>query len=41
MTITNGIREEFLSHFGAPRFASDYDENQLLVTDVSQKTNTL
>ena len=30
----------FLTHFYHPRFASGYDQNQLIITDVSEKKQT-
>ena len=29
----------FLNHFYHPRFASGYDQNQLIITDVSKENN--
>ena len=30
----------FLTHFYHPRFASGYDQNQLIITDVSKENKT-
>ena len=30
-------KRNFLTHFYHPRFASRYDQNQLIITDVSKK----
>ena len=30
-------KRNFLNHFQHPRFASGYDQNQLIITDVSQE----
>ena len=37
VTETNGNDENFLDHMQHPRFASGYDQKQLIKTDVDKK----